>query len=66
MINTKARKETTRKINSGTFTPVISLLCARYLARFSARIYTMVKRIAERKAAIFFITGKSRGLTRTE
>jgi hypothetical protein len=66
MINTKARKEITRKMNSGTCTPVISLPCARYLATFSAMIYTMVKMTAERKAAIFFITGKSRGLTRTE
>jgi hypothetical protein len=53
-------------MNSGTFTPGISLPCARYLATFSAMIYTMVKITDERKAAVFFIKGKVRGLTRIE
>ncbi len=66
MIAMQAKKETTRNRNSGTYTPGISLPCARNLAILSASIYTRVKRTDERKAADFFMKENLRGLTRRE
>jgi hypothetical protein len=62
----KTKKEITRKMNSGTWTPGISLPCAKNLARSSAMIYTMVKMPDERIAIVFFIKENVRGLTRIQ
>jgi hypothetical protein len=59
IISVQAKNEMTRNKYSGT-----SLPSFKNLARFSARIYTTVKRIDVRNAASFFTGGNFRGLTR--